>query len=406
MTGSEDKSNVGNAFDSVDFNKFLQHKVNQGNDSENSILGSSDFSAFKSNESLGTFLSRELDTKRLGSNSLHGRQGILDLIEKVTKGEGSSNRTNEFDSVDFNHFLHQKVLRSNDSLNDILRSSDLSLFKSKDSFVSSFMSKESETNLSCNKLLDVCSHEKPSKAIENSNATKTTASFTNGPISKHDNSGIQKSQDWIEFNTLGKYVEIPYSMGIFSSTDGHKKQTEASLSIPSCPSTSSNFNAVLTMNIQEKPLVKSSKSDITHAINVTKKKKRNRAPRKKIIPKNKRYLEPTEKDVLMGRGGKSNHHPGNMRYRTEIDRLQEEYKKTDDKDEKTHISEALVLHVQSYGGNFLEKDDDGWYVIDDVVARRKVSQALREDKDPEKRRAKRQRFLARRARLEKDAWKK
>jgi hypothetical protein len=400
MTESEDKSNLGNAFDSIDFNKFLEHKVNQPNDSENSILGTNELSAFKSNESVGTFLSREWDTKRSSSKSLQGRHGILDLIEKVTKSEGGSNRNNDFDSVDFNHFLHQKVLRSNDSLNDILRSSD---FKSKDSFISRFLSKDSQKNLSCNKFLDVCSDEKPWKAAENPNAIKATATFTSGQISKHDNRTIQKSQDWIELNTLGKYVEIPYSMGMFSSTVGHKKQTGASLSIPSSPSTRTNFNAPLTMNVQEKPVVESSESNVVYVGNVTKKKKRNRAPRKKIIPKNKKYLEPTEKDVLMGRGGKSNHHPGNMRYRAEIDRLQEDYKETDDKDEKTNISETLVLHVQSYGGNFLEKDDDGWYVIDDVVARRKVSQALREDKDPEKRRAKRQRFLTRRARLEKDA---
>lgn len=50
--------------------------------------------------------------------------------------------------------------------------------------------------------------------------------------------------------------------------------------------------------------------------------------------------------------------------------------------------------MKSYGGNFLEKDDTGYYIIDDAMARRKVSQALREDKDPEKRKAKRQRFLA------------
>ena len=60
------------------------------------------------------------------------------------------------------------------------------------------------------------------------------------------------------------------------------------------------------------------------------------------------------------------------------------------------MSADFVQRVQANGGNFLEQDDKGWYIIDDTVARGKVSQALREDKDPEKRRAKRQRFLARR----------
>jgi len=130
------------------------------------------------------------------------------------------------------------------------------------------------------------------------------------------------------------------------------------------------------------------------------KKKRIRKPQKKIIPMHKKYVELSDKDVLQGRGGRSNHHPGNARYREEVERVQESYKKTNDKDEKTRISKTLLLYVQSFGGNFLEKDENGLYIIDDVVARRKISQALREDKDPEKRKAKRHRFIAKRERLE------
>lgn len=329
--------------------------------------------------------------------------GVLDLIEKMTNSEDNSNRNNVFDSVDFNNFLHQKLIRSNDSVNGILGSSDLSLFKSKESFVSSFLSKDWETKPSSIEPLLVGGDEKPWKTAENSSNTKPIVTATSSPISKDCKSMIQKSQDWIKFNTLGKHVEIPYSMGIFSSTVSSRKQTEASLSIPSSPSIRTDFNAPLTMHVQEKSVAVSSKSNVAFTVKGTKKKKRKRAPRKRMIPQNKKYLVPTEKDVMMGRGGKSNHHSGNMQYRAEIDRLQEGYKKTDDKDEKTNISETLVLYIQSYGGNFLEKDDDGWYVIDDMVARRKVSQALREDKDPEKRRAKRQRFLLKRARQEEDA---
>ena len=42
----------------------------------------------------------------------------------------------------------------------------------------------------------------------------------------------------------------------------------------------------------------------------------------------------------------------------------------------------------------------GWYVVPNIVARRKASQALREDSDPEKRKAKRARFLAKKKRKE------
>lgn len=321
----------------------------------------------------------------------------------MTKSEDSSNRKNVFDSLDFNNFLHQKLMRSNDSVNGILGSSDLSVFKSKESFVSSFLSKDWETKPSSTKALHVGDDEKPWKAAEASYANKSLASDTNNPITKQGKRGIQKSQDWLTFNTLGDHVEIPYSMGMFNSTVHSKKQSEASLSMSSSTSIRTDFNTFPNMPIQEQPVATSPKSNVASPMKDTKKKKkRKRAPRKKIIPQNKKYIIPSEKDVLMGRGGKSNHHPGNMQYRTEIDRLQDRYKKTDDKDEKTNISANLVLHVQSYGGNFCEKDDEGWYIIEDVVARRKVSQALREDKDPEKRRAKRQRFLAKRARLKED----
>merc|ERR1712194_678710 len=207
---------------------------------------------------------------------------------------------------------------------------------------------------------------------------------TKSPVSKDSKFMVQKSQDWMKYNTLGEYVDMPYSTSIFSSNGSTKQQAKPSLDIP----TSFSINADVKKN---------------QVAAVGTKKKRKRAPRKKMIPVNKAYLEYTDDDVLMGRGGKSNHHKGNMKYRAEIERLQEDYKKTDDKDEKTSIAAQLVARVQSYGGNFLEKDENGWYVIDDVVARRKVSQALREDKDPEKRRAKRQRFLKRRSTLEDSA---
>merc|ERR1712137_1071818 len=115
-----------------------------------------------------------------------------------------------------------------------------------------------------------------------------------------------------------------------------------------------------------------------------KKSKRNRDPDVK------QYVEPTDLDCLLGRGGKSNHHPGNKKYRTEVLSLQEWYK-TSSKNEKTDLSQLLVDRVQSYGGKFLkmEKDSARWYIVTNIVARRKCSQALREHIPPEERQARR-----------------
>jgi len=329
-----------------------------------------------------------------------GRQDILDFIEKMTKSEDSTNRgSNVFDSADF----IQKMMLSKDSVNTTPGAGDFSVFKSKESFVSRFLSKdwaETKPSSAQNKpsFLSFDGDETPWKATNNSNTTKTSAAVAATPTLKDVQYSMQKSQDWLPFNTLGKHVDIPYSKGIFSSTISSAKQREASPSMASSPMLRTDFSSPPINRIQEKSAVEppiASTADTTK-----KKKKRKRAPRKKIIPEDKKYTEPTQKDVLMGRGGKSNHHPGNTRYREEVERLQEWYKKTDEKDEKTGISETLVFYVQSYGGNFLQQDEDGWYIIEDVVARHKVSQALREDKDPKKRRAKRERFLAKKARVE------
>jgi hypothetical protein len=122
-------------------------------------------------------------------------------------------------------------------------------------------------------------------------------------------------------------------------------------------------------------------------------KKRKRRPRKKIVPKVKEYVEPTDVDVLLGRGGRSNHHPGNKRYREEVQNLHSWYLGVEEKNEKTDLSQCLVDYVHSYNGRFLHQDEAGWYVVLNIIARRKASQALREDNDAAKRAAKRTRFL-------------
>lgn len=316
---TESSSNPKNALESLDFLNFLQQKSMASNDS-------------------------------LGEN------------------DDPSKPKNTLDSVDFVNFLQQKSMKTNDSLTGLLGPGAKNLFTSKDSLVGSFLSKDS-VNM-------------PPPAVNLNIPTSFTTPPT-APVPRDGKFTVQKSQDWMKYNTLGAYVDMPYSTSMFSS-GGSQQAAKAPVDVPA---SFANF----------------AKQDTAAAAGTKTKKKRKRAPRKKIIPVNKQYKTYTDDDVLMGRGGKSNHHKGNQRYRAEIERLQAQYKMTNDKDEKTAISEQLVAFVKSFGGDFLEKDDHGWYIIDDVVARRKASQALREDKDPEKRKAKRQRFLAKRARLEQEA---
>ena len=126
----------------------------------------------------------------------------------------------------------------------------------------------------------------------------------------------------------------------------------------------------------------------------TKKPKKKRIYKsRKVIPEVKTFVDYTDDDVLLGRGGLSNKHPGNKRYRQEIENAKAVYRSAS-KDEKTEWANLLVEYVKKYGGRFLERDKETgkWYIVPDVVARRKAGQALREDNTPESRKEKRDRY--------------
>jgi len=93
-------------------------------------------------------------------------------------------------------------------------------------------------------------------------------------------------------------------------------------------------------------------------------------------------LVPTDLDVLLGRGGKTNNHPGNKRYREEVLTVKPMYHDCTTKPEKKNVSELLMAYVHHYGGRFLSKDcrTGHWYIACPKTARKKCSQALREEK--------------------------
>ena len=90
-------------------------------------------------------------------------------------------------------------------------------------------------------------------------------------------------------------------------------------------------------------------------------------------------------DVAMGRGGMANNHVGNKNFRKMAESLKPAYQKLQ-KEEKTDFSIKLVQMVHDKGGRFLAKDpaDELWYEVDFKLARRKASQALREENKAER----------------------
>lgn len=89
---------------------------------------------------------------------------------------------------------------------------------------------------------------------------------------------------------------------------------------------------------------------------------------------------PRPDDVICGRGGKANTHPGNVSFREEAKKLRTWYESSS-KSEKFTISAFLVDVVRERGGRFLKKDSEvkgGWLEADSDDVRKKASQALRE----------------------------
>jgi hypothetical protein len=87
---------------------------------------------------------------------------------------------------------------------------------------------------------------------------------------------------------------------------------------------------------------------------------------------------PNELDILRGRGGMTNRHKGNMRFRDEARKLRARYRHENTKrEEKFILSEVLVKRVKEYGGRFLELGvDQLWHEMDKHGARKKASQGM------------------------------
>jgi hypothetical protein len=86
----------------------------------------------------------------------------------------------------------------------------------------------------------------------------------------------------------------------------------------------------------------------------------------------------TDHDVICGRGGKVNNHPGNKRFRKLISDNKMKYLEAL-KQDKPALAVEIVETVKQYGGRFLVKHSpDGFVESDDLRAREKASQALRE----------------------------
>jgi hypothetical protein len=365
-------------------------------------------------------------------------------MNEETRPQGKEPSPNAFNSVEFGTFLSKELPKSFGSANPFLSkekslpSFDSSLFKSKEAFSKLFASPGWEMKFPT---------EDPKASVHEEEPPTPKSMSTTVPVeTKEALKEALSSKDWMPLNTLGSHMDVSYTLDMFSGSDSEAPANESELTAE-LPPASTDWDSMFFSQLQlfPPPVISLDETEDTVAIpqeqassvgilatameepvlpevfpavpqqfqvatpepvypvvqGQSSKKKRKRKPRKKAVPEVKEYVEHTDADVLLGRGGRSNHHPGNKRYREEVTNLQSWYLGIEGKDEKTDLSQCLVDYVHSYEGRFLENDRAGWYVVPNIVARRKASQALREDNDPEKRAAKRTRFLKKKAEMEK-----
>lgn len=108
------------------------------------------------------------------------------------------------------------------------------------------------------------------------------------------------------------------------------------------------------------------------------KKLHSREQSKKEVEKESDVINVRDNDVLLGRGGVTNSHVGNIRFRNLVHELQPKYLNSAKK-MKHLVAKEIVMQVQSKGGRFLICINDVWKEVDDQRAREKTSQALREN---------------------------
>ena len=95
----------------------------------------------------------------------------------------------------------------------------------------------------------------------------------------------------------------------------------------------------------------------------------------------KNIKEPHENDVMYGRGGGTNHHPGNKRYRKMVEDRKLDYVNSKRLDKPLVALDIIrVWRAQEPPGRFLKLDEKTglWSDVGDKKAREKTSQALRE----------------------------
>lgn len=102
---------------------------------------------------------------------------------------------------------------------------------------------------------------------------------------------------------------------------------------------------------------------------------------------NPTFIQPTDNDIILGRGKIAFNHVGNRRYRNIIDQNGALYQSLKPRDAKTRMTGEIINLLRSNGSRFLQwnKETGLYEEVDDV--HEKVSHALRSSHKPKNKRS-------------------
>jgi hypothetical protein len=177
------------------------------------------------------------------------------------------------------------------------------------------------------------------------------------------------SSDWVQdFKGQQSSDMVPIRPSLFDEKAASERKLVAKKPLPYTDQLVPTPDAATSNDVSQE--IKSSSSE-----KKTKKKKKKK--RERVIDEGHVCI-PTDDDVLFGRGGYTNSHPGNIRFRAKALEFRPMYEQST-KEEKYQISQLLLESVMNEGARFLEKGkDDQWHQVIGNGARKKASQALRE----------------------------
>jgi hypothetical protein len=328
---------------------------------------------------------------------------MFNSSDKFKSGDSASFMSNLMKSSDifssdiFKSMGVDQIFKSGETANMFKSSSGdtADIFKSSGDAASMFKSKDlSSVFKSTGSVAGGGANTQPSSTVAGMINTKIPDVFTSrdwAAAYKPEHHDVEDVQN-VFYSSNGDFKDNPNSTLRSTTAPSNGKTDWRALQEKKLTAASRVVHQVQPVQQPSFPIIKQTSDESVESKEKKSLPKRKRS-RPNVDPLVKVYVEPTDRDVLLGRGGRTNHHVGNRTYLEAKETIQDRYKLAS-KNDKTSISQDLVDIITSRGGRFLKLDDDvnKWYPVPNIVARKKASQTLREVNTPEERASKRSKY--------------